>query len=164
MVINCTVVEQEDVISDHVINYYENLYQVGESLENDLIEEVIPSLVTDLQNATLVADLYENEIYMTIHDMSQSSALGPNDFGGIFFKSCWDILSLNLWAFVRHFFVTGTLLENFNSIHVILILKAKDADKVELFRPISLANFPSKLITKILADRLSPIAPDIISP
>lgn len=50
MLINDIVVEQEDAIANHVLQYYENLYQAGVCTQNNLIEEVIPSLVTNDQN------------------------------------------------------------------------------------------------------------------
>lgn len=53
MVIENTVVEQEEMITDHIWHYYKNLYIAGESLGNDLIDEVIPSLAAE-QNSSLV--------------------------------------------------------------------------------------------------------------
>ncbi|XP_019425135.1 PREDICTED: uncharacterized protein LOC109334017 [Lupinus angustifolius] len=60
--------------------------------------------------------------------------------------------------------MNGWLLPNMNSNSVILIPKSPNADKIEDFRPIALANFQFKIITKVLADRLSLIASRIISP
>jgi hypothetical protein len=53
---------------------------------------------------------------------------------------------------------------NLNSNLLILIPKTPGADSIDNFRPIALANFQFKIITKILADRLSVIASKIISP
>lgn len=46
---------------------------------------------------------------------------------------------------------------------IVLIPKLKGADSIDSFRPISLANFQFKLITKVLAGRLANVAPKIIS-
>jgi hypothetical protein len=51
---------------------------------------------------------------------------------------------------------------NLNSNLIILIPKVSGADKLDNFRPITLANFQFKIITKILADRLGSIASKII--
>lgn len=51
-----------------------------------------------------------------------------------------------------------------NSNLIILLPKIQGADKLENFRPIALANFQYKIITKILADILEQIAPKILSP
>lgn len=61
------------------------------------------------------------------------------------------------------FFSKGWIFSSINSNVVTLVPKFVKADKIESFRPIALANFQFKIITKILADRLSLIAPKIIS-
>lgn len=53
---------------------------------------------------------------------------------------------------------------NFNPIHACLIPKTNNADIVELYRPMSLANLLFKIITKIIAERLSSIASELLSP
>lgn len=121
MVINDVVVEQEDIISDHVLEYYENLYQQRETIQNSLINEVIPSLVSNVQNHSLVAYPLEKEMFDTINDMSIYNAPRPNRFGGIFFKSYWEIIKFVLVAFVQHFLRTGYLPEHFSFVHVILM-------------------------------------------
>ncbi|MCH89860.1 RNA-directed DNA polymerase (Reverse transcriptase), partial [Trifolium medium] len=65
---------------------------------------------------------------------------------------------------VQSFFLTGKLPHNLNSNLLIVIPKTPGADSIENFRPIALANFQFKIITKTLADRLSVIAQNIISP
>lgn len=45
-----------------------------------------------------------------------------------------------------------------------LIPKSPNADRIEDYRPIALANFEFKIITKVLAGRLAQIAPKIVSP
>lgn len=45
--------EYEDKIIDHVVSFYENLYNVGNYVDNELIEENIPRSVTEAQNMDL---------------------------------------------------------------------------------------------------------------
>lgn len=56
------------------------------------------------------------------------------------------------------------ILPGLNSNLVALIPKFARADRIENFRPIALANFQFKIISKVLADRLAKIAQKIISP
>lgn len=44
-----------------------------------------------------------------------------------------------------------------------MIPKSPDADSIDKYRPIALANFKFKILSKILADRLASILPNIIS-
>lgn len=61
------------------------------------------------------------------------------------------------------FFKQGWLLPNLNSNLVVLVPKVLNADRIESYRPIALANFQFKIIAKILADRRAFIAPRIVS-
>jgi len=61
------------------------------------------------------------------------------------------------------FFQNGWLPPNFNANTLVLIPKIPNADKIEHYRPIALANFKFKIISKVLADRLAGILPFIIS-
>jgi hypothetical protein len=56
------------------------------------------------------------------------------------------------------------IMPNYNANTLILIPKTPNADSIDQFRPIALANFKFKIISKVLADdRLAQILPSIIS-
>jgi len=62
-----------------------------------------------------------------------------------------------------NFFTTSWILPHFNSNNIVLIPKTNHADQVSHYRPIAIANFKFKIISKILADRLSTFMPTITS-
>ena len=64
---------------------------------------------------------------------------------------------------VLQFFTDGWILPSYNSNTLVLIPKTPNADTIDQFRPIAIANFKHKIITKILADKLSQILPNIVS-
>jgi len=64
---------------------------------------------------------------------------------------------------VIEFFHTSWLPPGFNSNTLVLIPKIANAVKIEQYRPIALANFKFKILSKVLADRLAVILPSIIS-
>jgi hypothetical protein len=59
---------------------------------------------------------------------------------------------------------TGIIPDGSNDTTIVLILKVKDPENVTQFRPISLCNVIYKIISKVLAQRLKAILPDIIAP
>ncbi|GKD86222.1 RNA-directed DNA polymerase, eukaryota, partial [Tanacetum coccineum] len=73
----------------------------------------------------------------------------------------WDIIGSDFYVAVDWFFVSGTLPRGCNSSFIALIPKVTDAKFVTDFRPISLIGSVYKVITKILANRLSTVISDL---
>ena len=62
-----------------------------------------------------------------------------------------------------HFLNTSSLLANLNHTFITLIPKVKNPEFVSEFRPISLCNALYKFFSKVLANRLKKILPNIIT-
>ncbi|XP_019433790.1 PREDICTED: uncharacterized protein LOC109340533 [Lupinus angustifolius] len=160
---NSTLTSKED-IENHVLDYNTNLFASPNIVvPNSLIQDVIPRLVTDSDNLMLTIMPSLSEIKDAVFALNEEGAPGPNGFSGCFFQNFWDIINKEVCNDVLHFFKQSWLMPNINSNSVILIQKLHGADRIEDYRPIALANFQFKIITKVLADRLAAIAPRIIS-
>lgn len=132
-------------------------------VDNGLVSDVTQSSFSSEQNHMLTSVLGEEEIYRAFCSLNASSALGPDGFGGGFDKALWDIIRWDLIA-QSSFFTTSSMPNNFNTIHVYLIPKTNNSDKIDSFMPITLAYFHFKIITKMLAEILIPIASKLVSP
>jgi len=64
------------------------------------------------------------------------SAPGPDDFGGSFFHSCWDIVGYDFCNAVKQFFSLKWVLPGMNANVVCLIPKIHGATSIKDFRPI----------------------------
>ena len=90
--------------------------------------------------------------------MPSDKALGPDDFTGIFFKECWDIIKVDvLEAFHQLHAMNGAEFKFLNSVNIMLIPKKLDAKSVGDYRPISLIHSIAKIFSKLLANRLAPL-------
>jgi hypothetical protein len=151
-------------IADHVVDYYKNLFCSNPILQDQLlVEHVIPNLVGQDVNALLTMTPSKEEIKHAVFDLNKDGAPGPDGFGAHFYQTYWDIIHHDVTNAVLQFFTTGWILPNYNSNTIILIPKSDSADSIEKYRPIALANFKFKIISKVLADRLAQILPTIVS-
>jgi hypothetical protein len=151
-------------IETHILNYFQGIFGVENNcISNDLVVRTIPKLVTEEENNMLIRLPLREEIKAAIFDLNGDGAPGPDGFGGHFYQFFWDIVGSDVVNSVQEFFLKGVLAENINSNLIVLIPKIPGAQAMGDFRPIALANFQFKIITKILSDRLALIAMRIVS-
>ena len=105
-----------------------------------------------------------DEIKFALFSLEVGSSLGPDDFLARFFQFHWDIIHSDVCKVIFNFFRSGIILQGINSIFLSLIPKIPDAIDLSDYRPIVLGNTLYKIITHILASRLTLIADRILSP
>jgi hypothetical protein len=160
-----TLLTDPNDIAAHVVDHFTNLFDSTSIMQdNGLIEECVPNMLNDDLNRLLTLLPSHLEIKNAVFALNRNSAPGPDGFGALFFQSFWDIIHSDVIKAVIQFFQSGWMLPNFNANTMILIPKVSNADVVNQFRPIAMANFKFKIISKILADRLALVMPSIISP
>lgn len=85
-------------------------------------------------------------------------APGPDRFTCLFFKKAWNIIKDDVLAALQQMFALQTeRLGLLNTAHIVLLPKKEGAGNATEYRPISLIHSMAKLLTKILANRLSPM-------
>ncbi|XP_027150340.1 uncharacterized protein LOC113750578 [Coffea eugenioides] len=117
-----------------------------------------------VDNDMLLAVPGMEELQEVVHGLEVDSAPGPDGFGAGFYQSCWDIIKADLLEAVQAFFQGMRLPRSFTSTSIILLPKIAGAMYWKDFRPISLCNTCSKIISKIVANRLGRVLPALISP
>nr|GEV50033.1 putative RNA-directed DNA polymerase, eukaryota, reverse transcriptase zinc-binding domain protein [Tanacetum cinerariifolium] len=124
-------------------------------------------LFTNRLTPAQIVDLDRNitcdEIKAAVWDCGENKSPGPDGFTFEFFKHFWDLISSDLCAAVTCFFDNGSFPRGCNSSFIALIPKVSDAKFVTDFRLISLIGSVYKVITKILANRLSTVISDLVS-
>jgi hypothetical protein len=89
---------------------------------------------------------------------------GPDGFSSCFYQQNWAIVYPEVCSTTLHFLNIGRMDNSINRTHIALIPKTAQPRSVTEFRHISLCNVNCKLISKVLANRLEGVLPDIISP
>jgi hypothetical protein len=146
-------------------DYYENL--LGKKVRRTLSLQWPSLQMTQLQQLPgmeLDRPFSESELEQAIKNLPNEKAPGPDGFTNDFYKACWQIIKVDVLNAFHAFHMQhyGTL-ECLNSAQVVLIPKVEVATEPKDFRPISLIHSFAKLLTKVLAIRLSTYIDGLIS-
>ncbi|XP_057770827.1 uncharacterized protein LOC130990624 [Salvia miltiorrhiza] len=156
----------QDAIAAHIVRYFSSLFSETVA-PNVTVQDILPILnkkILQHQNDLLTSIPTEEEIKAVVFDLAGDSAAGPDGFSGSFFQHCWTTIQKDVLKAVRTFFIKNYLPARLNSNTLILIPKKEVVDSVTDLRPIILSNFFFKILSKILASRLSSVATDFVTP
>ena len=79
------------------------------------------------------------------------------------FQNYWQLVGCNVTQSILHFLNSTSLPNHLNYTFITLIPKVKNLKLVSKYKPISLCNVLYKKISKVLANRLNKILPQIIT-
>ncbi|KAK2656069.1 hypothetical protein Ddye_009121 [Dipteronia dyeriana] len=157
LLINGVLTDDRLIIKDHIIEFYSNLFSSDPSwveIDFSMVEDLIPSLLTDVENAFMVTIPSTDNIHDTVFAMDVASASGADGFSGGFYQHCLEVVGSNVVLAVHNFFHTGVIFPGLNSSFIDLLPKQKDSISIGQFRLIVLSNFLFKISSKILADQV----------
>ncbi len=152
-------------VADEFVGFYSELFGSSSSVD-PLDLDVLQSgpLVSHESASALIAEISDDEIRSALFDIGNEKAPGPDGYSSAFFKSQWSLIGGDLIAAVREFFSSGRLLKQLSHSTIALIPKSTHDPTVRDFRPIACLNVVYKVITKILASRMSSMLSDLIDP
>jgi exonuclease III len=151
----------------HLVDYFQDLLTEPLSDRSEAIKQItkcVPALVTREQNEALLRPFTIEEVDQALQDTPKCKAPGPDGFTSDFFHYCWQMIRTEVWEILEDSRITGEVLRAFNATFLALIPKEGQANRPKQYRPIALCNVIYKLLTKVIARRLKPILPTIISP
>lgn len=155
--------ESEEDIERIVLDYYTTIYKSDVSSCFDVVIQAIEPKVTTEMNASLTREFHLDEGWTALQQMHLLKSPSPNVMPPIFYQKFLNIVGPNVTDCVLSILNSGTMPLDINSTHKCLIPKRNDPQKITDYRPISLSNVLSRIVSKVLANRLKKILPHIIS-
>ena len=100
--------------------------------------EIIPQIVTDVQNRTLTKPPTLGEVSEAVFSQPKDKTPGPDGFSIEFYQNYWNIIKKPLFEAIKAFFHSGYMNASWNHSFIALIPKVDQAISSQHFRPIGL--------------------------
>ena len=128
----------------------------------DTVLSSVDRVGTPEMNQSLFKPYIAEEVQRALFQMHPSKSPGPDGMSPFFFQKFWHIVGVDVTnvLFVLH---SGHMLHKMNYTHIVLIPKNNEPLYMTDFQPISLENVVARIISKVVANRLKLILPNVIS-
>lgn len=124
------------------------------SVEKVVIDDMARSLVRTYTNDEVKVDPFQ---------MRPSKSPGSDGMPPFFFQKFWHIVGHDVIAAVLSVLHLGMYLHKINFTHIVLIARKNNPQYIMEFRPISLGNVVSSIISKVLKNCVKSILSNVIS-
>jgi hypothetical protein len=155
--------EDKEEIKRMAHDFYLNLFSSEPCQRMDAVLETIPCKVNQITNEDIDKPYSDEEIRDALFQMGPTKAPGPDGFPALFYQRHCDFFKKDICSAVRGFLQGDQLPDGLCDTNIVLIPKLSKPEKLVNYRPISLCNVLYKISSKVLANRLKPIMPIIIS-
>ena len=96
--------------------------------------------------------------------MKQNKSHGDDGIVSEFYIRYCYLIKEELTKVIKYIFLSNTLAPSQERAMLTLLYKKGEREDISNWRPVSLLNIDYKIITKIIAERLKPLVPNIIHP
>ena len=120
-------------------------------------------VITEEMNNLLTGEFLECEMTTTLKQMSPLKAPGTDEMPLICYQHFWQVVDIDVVRSILSWLNSGTLPHHINHTFITFIPKIKNSEFVHEYRPISLCNVLYKILSKVLANRLNKVLPNIIT-
>ena len=150
-------------VASTILDFYSNLFSSSNTCQPDVVLDSIQCIVTNDMNRHLLTEFSVDEVHVALSQMAPLKAPGPDGMPPLFYQHYWDLVGKDITQSVLAFLNSAYLPEHLNHTFITLIPKVKNPELVSEFRPISLCNVLYKIFSKVLANQLKKILPEIIT-
>ena len=154
--------DHPDQIARLALTYFQDLFRTTGPTEIQQVTRNVPRVVSEDMNNSLSQDYTAEEVEIAIKQMAPQTAPGPDGMPPLFYQTFWQLVGEDITAAVLSSLNSGKILQAINHTYITLIPKVKSPKNITEFCPISLYNVVYKIISKVIANRLKTIMPQVI--
>nr|GEU65074.1 RNA-directed DNA polymerase, eukaryota [Tanacetum cinerariifolium] len=155
-------VDDPSRVKAEFLNHFSSRFQ-DQGLSNSRINFIVPTHIKPDQATELEKPLSPVEIRNAVWACGADKSPGPDGFSFDFFRKFWSLIGPDLCVAVEWFFSHCAFTRGCNSTFISFIPKVPDPKFASDYQPISLIGSLYKVVTKILALRLSLVISNLIS-
>ena len=150
-------------ISNIAKEYYTELFATSHPRSMERVLEAVDKVVTDEMAHSLTQPYIKEEVRMALFSMHPSKSSRSDGKSPFFFQKYWHIVGFDVTLVVLSILHFGRYLKKMNFTNIVLIPKNNEPQNITEFRPISLSNVVSWIISKVLENQIKSILPNVIS-
>ena len=170
LVVGENEITEEKEIMNQLKTFYSNLYSekttnntknwIKELKQSDLIPQLTPE-----KNENLKKDIKIEQFENIMKKCSKNKSPGNDGLTQEFYEYFWKEICHTFYeSYIESKNTKKLSTSQRQNIICLLEKSGKDKTYVKNWRPISLINFDTKLISKVLAERLKEVMPDLVHP
>ncbi|KAL3677969.1 hypothetical protein R1sor_020925 [Riccia sorocarpa] len=160
------VIHDPDGILQETQVFYADLF--AQEAEEESIAEVCLNLIKETvkaaENMTLVQEPDEVEIEKIVALLPSEKAPGLDGVIIEVLRECWGFIKPDCLNLIAAFWADGRLTSKTKKGAIKLIPKSENREKLKDWRPISLLGITYKIISKIIAEGLKSVMPNLVNP
>ena len=145
-----------------ILTYFKEIYSSNFLVDFGTSLGAVDRNVSDEMNEDLLMEFRVEEVWRALKQMHPTKSPGPDGMSPIFYQRYWDIVGPHVVNYVLNTLRTGIMPNGLNDTYICLIPKGNCPQMITEFRPISLCNVIYKLVSKVLANRLKRVLPEVI--
>lgn len=156
-------VKINNAFKDFFSSLYSLEYTEDRKQQETFLNEIKILKISNEVKYNLEADLSEEEVLSAIENLRGGRTPGPDGIPIDFYKKFKKKLASPILNMIKESYQQGVLPPSLRGELIMLLLKPnKLKTKCESYRPISLLNSDTKILSKILAKRLENVLPNIV--